>query len=117
MQITETELEAIEDILIEVKNFYHGLDEPLDDEIKKVEAIVKRLRLEQVQKPDEWLIKMLNLANESSAEIAAIGEWITDYETGNRMWVGDETAMFLASARGIVLELVRRCGLDHNRSG
>jgi len=49
MQITETELDAIEEMLNEVKIPYFHNDEPLDDDIKKVEAIVKRLRFGQLQ--------------------------------------------------------------------
>lgn len=50
-----------------------------------------------------------DLARESSSELGAIDLSLIDYERGWTAWTGDaKTNMFLASAREIVLELVRR---------
>lgn len=56
------------------------------------------------------LIKLIDLATESCAELGAIGDTrVINYETGKTFEVPDaETALFLALAREIVLELARR---------
>lgn len=52
----------------------------------------------------------VDLARESSDELGSLGGGLlTNYENGRLLKVVDEpTALFLASARGIVLELARR---------
>jgi len=59
---------------------------------------------------DIELIKLVNVAVESCAELGAIsGNVVINYETGKTFEVPDaETALFIASAREIVLELARR---------
>lgn len=56
------------------------------------------------------LKEFIDLARNSSPELGSLGYgWLINYETGERGLIGDEeTAIFLASAREIVLELVRR---------
>ena len=49
----------------------------------------------------------------SSAELGALGNGILiDYETGQRYQFDQDTAMFLASARTIVLHLIHRLYSD-----
>lgn len=57
-------------------------------------------------------IEFLNYAIDSSPELASLGGGLMcDYETGYKWQVIDEeTALFLASAREIVIELVSRLG-------
>jgi hypothetical protein len=59
---------------------------------------------------EQELQKMINMAVDSSPELGALdGGLLIDYETGKRYQFADEyTAIFLASSRGIVLELARR---------
>lgn len=59
---------------------------------------------------DISLRKMKDLAATSCAELGATGgEWVVNYETGKPFEAPDyDTALFLASAREIVLELARR---------
>jgi hypothetical protein len=59
---------------------------------------------------DTSLAQFEHYATISSAELASLGHGLMiDYETGYSFIVGDEeTALFLASARAIVLELIRR---------
>jgi hypothetical protein len=62
----------------------------------------------------EWsdlsLRALVDLATTSSGELGATGgNWVVDYETGKPFEAPDyDTALFLASAREIVLELARR---------
>lgn len=61
--------------------------------------------------PHEFDLKtFVDLAKESSGEIGALGDGILiNYETGKTVdFVDKETAMFLASAREIVLEMAKR---------
>lgn len=53
---------------------------------------------------------LVDLATTSSSELGATGGvWVVDYETGKPFEAPDyDTALFLASAREIVLELARR---------
>lgn len=58
---------------------------------------------------DFWLDRFVELARNSSPEVAAVGSILTDYERGWSIQTGDEeTSLFLASARNIVLELAKR---------
>ena len=59
---------------------------------------------------DFQLRQIVDLANESCSELGAIGDTtVINYETGRSFEAPDyETALFLASAREIVLELARR---------
>lgn len=58
---------------------------------------------------DFSLKQFADWARESSGEVAGIDDVLMDYERGWRVYTGDkETNLFLASAREIVLELVRR---------
>lgn len=56
------------------------------------------------------LIKLVDLAQTSCAELGATGgNYVVDYTTGKPFEAPDyDTALFLASAREIVLELARR---------
>lgn len=55
------------------------------------------------------LSKFATLASESSGELGAHDRELWDHQTGSRWTLDDaQTAMFVASARSIVLELVRR---------
>lgn len=56
------------------------------------------------------LKQMVDLAKNSSSELGAVGgRRIVDYENGRTFEASDEeTALFIASARSIVLELARR---------
>jgi len=56
------------------------------------------------------LKQFIDLAKESSSELGSMSDGLMcDYETGKYFQVSDEqTALFLASARSIVLELTRR---------
>lgn len=57
--------------------------------------------------------ELLDLATESSSELGSLGKLLFDYETGNAItMISEQSAMFLASARSIVLELVRRLHLS-----
>ena len=61
------------------------------------------------QYSDIPLSEFANLARASSEEIGAHGSTLWDHETGRHFEIGDaNTALFLASARGIVMELVLR---------
>ncbi len=59
---------------------------------------------------DLSLKQMVDLAKNSCSELGAMsGGQLVDYETGKYYHFADEdTAMFIASARSIVLELARR---------
>lgn len=56
------------------------------------------------------LIKLVDLAETSCSELGATGgNYVVDYTTGKPFEAPDyDTALFLASAREIVLELARR---------
>lgn len=55
------------------------------------------------------LRQLVDLANESSAELGNLGGGLlVDYESGARYQFDESTAAFLASARSIVMELARR---------
>lgn len=56
------------------------------------------------------LIEFINLAKNSCSELGATGgNYVVDYTTGKPFEAPDyDTALFLASAREIVLELARR---------
>lgn len=67
---------------------------------------------------DMELKVFVDLAKNSSGEIGALGNGVLiNYETGKSVqFVDEETAMFLASAREIVLEMARRIQvLDRNQ--
>lgn len=54
----------------------------------------------------------------SSAELGALGNGVLiDYETGQRYQFDQDTAMFLASARSIVLHLIHRLHSDEELAG
>lgn len=60
---------------------------------------------------DMTLVDFANLARHSSPELGSLGKgWLVNYDTGKQSDIaGDEdTAIFLASAREMVLELVKR---------
>jgi hypothetical protein len=64
---------------------------------------------------DMSLQDFADYARNSSPELGSLGDgWLINYETGEQSKVaGDEpTAIFLASAREMVLELVRRLQPD-----
>ena len=63
--------------------------------------------------------KMVDLAQTSCAELGATGgNWVVNYETGKPFEAPDyDTALFLASAREIVLELARRIEIYQDQYG
>lgn len=69
----------------------------------------EKARGKSMEYEDMSLVDFANLARESSAELGAIDNNLLDYETGES-WksIDPKTAVFLASARNIVLELIRR---------
>lgn len=65
------------------------------------------------------LMELVNLAQNASGEIGALSDGtLINYETGQQVYFVDEnTALFLASAREIVLELARRIRAIENPYG
>lgn len=58
---------------------------------------------------DLTLEEIMDYATKSSSELASIGDDLVNYETGQQWFFADEdTTLFLASARPLVIELVRR---------
>lgn len=69
------------------------------------------------QYKDMGITDFLNLASESSDEMASLGKGsMVDYETGQHFQVRDEeTAIFVASARNMVEELCKRLNKQNER--